>query len=125
MPVIKKWVRKLTSLFSKRITPEEYERMRQQETANQRELDAAFLDYFERLAPKSKTLLIWEGAVGERFEAVAQNISDLTTRVAALEKAGPPSTEEMKTIAELRDMIRDLQKRFNSATVMGGNLETH
>jgi E1-E2 ATPase len=31
--IIKKWTQKLTSMFSKRITPEEYERMRQQETA--------------------------------------------------------------------------------------------
>jgi hypothetical protein len=85
LKIIKEWVRKLTSMFSKRITPEEYERMRQQETAyqretapstlgsaHQRELDASFLDYFERLAPKSRAFLIWEEVTGEHFEAVAQ-----------------------------------------------------
>jgi hypothetical protein len=137
LKIIKEWVRKLTSMFSKRITPEEYERMRQQETAyqretapstlgsaHQRELDASFLDYFERLAPKSRAFLIWEEVTGEHFEAVAQDISDLTP-VWPLEKAGPPSTDDMKTITELRDMIRDLQKRFNSATVTTGNTERH
>jgi hypothetical protein len=43
----------------------------------------------------------WEEVAGEHFDAVDRDISELFKRVAALEKAGPPLTEEMKVITEV------------------------
>jgi hypothetical protein len=92
-----------------------------------------WLDYFNHLAERHAAQLKFETDMRERVSLVGDlsarmtelsgHVYKLLARVTAIENATPPSTEEMKTITELRDLMKDFPLRLNSMTL--GNAERH
>jgi hypothetical protein len=92
-----------------------------------------WLDYFNHLAERHTAQLKFEtdmtdmidrvGTISARVSELSGHVYKLLVRMTAIEKAIPPSTEEMKTITELRDLMKDFPVVLNSMTT--GNLERH
>jgi hypothetical protein len=81
------------------------------------------IDHFQNLSKYVLDLIEQNTSLLQDNTNLRQNISDLFARVAALEKAIPPTTDEIKTIMELRDLMKDFPRRCVS--IMDGNRETH
>jgi hypothetical protein len=90
------------------------------ETAVKNAFQDIWLDYFNHLAERHTAQLKFETDMRERWETLSDRMTELSghvykllVRVTAIEGAVPPSTEEMKTITECRDFLKDFPRVFH------------